>query len=59
MIMSALGTLTQPLFYRGANLAKTENKLKAQQEIAALNFQQSILNAGSEVSNALLSISSS
>ena len=52
MIMSALGTLTQPLFYRGANLAKLKTA-KAQQEIAALNFQQSILNAGSEVSNAL------
>ena len=44
--------MTQPLFYRGANLAKLKTA-KAQQEIAALNFQQSILNAGSEVSNAL------
>lgn len=52
MIMSALGTLTQPLLYRGANLARLK-AAKAQQEIAALNFQQSILNAGSEVSNAL------
>ncbi|WP_455591285.1 TolC family protein [Bacteroides sp.] len=51
-LASALGSLTQPLFYRGANIAKLKIA-KAQQEEAKLAFQQSVLNAGSEVSNAL------
>ena len=49
---SVLGSLTQPLFYRGANIARLKIA-KAQQEEAKLAFQQSLLNAGSEVSNAL------
>lgn len=52
MIASALGSLTQPLFYRGANIARLKIA-KAQQEEAKLNFEQIVLNAGSEVSNAL------
>lgn len=52
LLASVLGSLTQPLFYRGANIAKLRIA-KAQQEEAKLSFQQSILNAGSEVSNAL------
>lgn len=51
-LATALGSLTQPLFYRGANIAKLRIA-KAQQEEAKLSFQQAILNAGSEVSNAL------
>ena len=54
MILSALGSLTQPLFYRGANIAQLKIA-KAQQESAKLSFEQAILNAGSEVSNALTS----
>lgn len=57
-LASALGSLTQPLFYRGANIAKLKIA-KAQQEEAKLAFQQSVLNAGSEVSNALYQYQSS
>ena len=49
---SAIGSLTQPLFYHGANIAKLK-MAKAQEEQAKLSFQQTLLNAGSEVSNAL------
>lgn len=52
LLASAIGSLTQPLFYRGANIARLKIA-KAQQEEAKLAFQQSVLNAGSEVSNAL------
>ena len=52
MIASAVGSLTQPIFNKGANLANLRIA-KAQQESALISFQQSILNAGSEVSNAL------
>ncbi|MBQ7823903.1 MAG: TolC family protein [Bacteroidaceae bacterium] len=50
---SAVASLTQPLFARGANVAQLKIA-KAQQEEALIAFQQSILNAGSEVSNALV-----
>ncbi|MDH6358052.1 efflux transporter outer membrane subunit [Parabacteroides sp. PF5-9] len=52
VLLSAVGSLTQPLFNKGANIARLKVS-KAQQEEAALNFQQSILNAGKEVSDAL------
>ena len=52
LIASVLGSLTQPLFYRGANLARLKIA-KAQQEEAKITFQKTILNAGTEVSNAL------
>lgn len=52
MIASAVGSLTQPIFNKGTNLANLRIA-KAQQESALISFQQSILNAGSEVSNAL------
>lgn len=51
-LASAIGSLTQPLFYRGGNIAKLKIA-KAQEEQARLSFQQTLLNAGSEVSNAL------
>lgn len=51
-IASAVGALTQPLLARGANIARLK-VAKAQQEEALISFQQSLLNAGSEVSNAL------
>lgn len=52
LLASVLGSLTQPLFYRGTNIARLKIA-KAQQEEAKLAFQQTVLNAGSEVSNAL------
>ena len=52
MIASAVASLTQPLFYRGANIARLKIA-KAQQEEALLSFEQSVLNAGAEVSDAL------
>lgn len=51
-LASALGSLTQPLFYNGANIAKLRIA-KAQEAEAKLAFQQSLLNAGSEISTAL------
>ena len=53
VLASAVASLTQPLFARGANIAQLK-VAKAQQEQAFIAFQQSILNAGSEVSNALV-----
>ncbi len=52
MIASALGSLIQPLFYRGANIARLKIA-KAQQQEAMLSFEQAILNAGADVSDAL------
>ena len=49
---SVVGSLTQPLLYRGQNIARLK-AAKAQEEQAKLSFQQALLNAGSEVSNAL------
>ncbi len=55
MLFSAAASLVQPIFNRGAITANYK-AAKAQQEIAALNFQQTVLNAGAEVSNALYQI---
>lgn len=52
-LLSAVGSLTQPLFAKGTNIARLKIA-KAQQEEALLGFQQSLLNAGSEVNNALV-----
>lgn len=52
-LMNAVASLTQPLFNRGANIANLR-VAKAKQEEAALSFQQSILNAGKEVNDALI-----
>ena len=52
-LASALVSLTQPIFYRGANKARLEIA-KAQEEEAKLQFRQSLLNASMEVSNALI-----
>ncbi|MCD7914442.1 MAG: TolC family protein [Tannerellaceae bacterium] len=51
-ILSAVGSLTQPLFNRGSNIAQLRVS-KAQQEEALLSFQESLLTAGQEVSDAL------
>lgn len=52
-LATAIGSLTQPLFNRGANIAQLKIA-KAQQEEAKLSFQQALLNAGSEVNDALV-----
>lgn len=51
-LASAVGSLTQPLFARGQLLGQLKIA-KAQQEEAELAFRQALLNAGSEVNNAL------
>lgn len=51
-LASAIGSLTQPLFNRGQNIANLKIA-KAQQEEAELSFQQTLLSAGSEVNDAL------
>ena len=55
MLLSAVGALTQPLFNKGLNIAQLKIA-KAQQEEAKLAFQQALLNAGSEVNNALTQV---
>ena len=52
-VANAIASLTQPLFYRGANKAKLEIA-KAQEEEARLQFKQTLINASMEVSNALI-----
>lgn len=52
-LLSAIGSLTQPIFNRGA-LTSQLRIAKARQEQAALTFTQSLLNAGAEVNNALV-----
>ena len=52
-LVTALGSLTQPIFHRGANKARLEIA-KAQEEEARLQFRQTLLNASMEVSNALI-----
>ena len=52
ILLSAAASLVQPLFNHGSNIANVKAD-KPQEEIAAINFQQTILNAGKEVSDAL------
>lgn len=51
-LLSAIGSLTQPLFNRGRNIANLR-VAKARQEEALLSFRQSLLKAGNEVNDAL------
>ena len=46
------GSLTAPLFSRGANISRLE-AAKAQQQQAMNNFEYALLNASTEVSNAM------
>ena len=55
VLLSAAASLVQPIFNHGSNVANLK-AAKAQQKMAAINFQQTILNAGKEVSNALYQI---
>ena len=52
ILKNAVASLTQPIFNRGALIANLKIT-KAQQEQAKLAFQQTVLDAGAEVSNAL------
>ena len=49
-LFSAVGSLMQPLFNKGTNIANLR-QAKARQEEALLLFQQSLLDAGKEVNN--------
>lgn len=51
-LFSAVGSLMQPLFNKGTNIANLR-QAKARQAKALLLFQQSLLDAGKEVNNAL------
>ena len=57
-LASAVGSLVQPLFNRGQNIANLRIA-KAQQEEARLAFQQTLLNAGTEVNEALVACQTS
>ena len=51
-ILSAVGSLTQPLF-NGGRLRANVKIQKAEYDIAVINFQQSLFSAGVEVNDAL------
>ncbi len=53
MLLSAIGSLTQPLFSRGVNRANLKIT-KLQYEQSLLAFEKTLLVAGSEVNDALL-----
>lgn len=57
-LLSAVGSLTQPIFARGQLVAGLK-VAKAKQEQAFNTWQQAVLSAGSEVSNALVLYNSS
>ncbi len=56
-ILSALGTLTQPIFQRGKLISNLRIS-KDEEQIALLNYKQALLNAGQEVNDALFAIES-
>lgn len=58
LLASAVASLTQPLFNKGQNIAQYRIA-KAQQEEASLAFQQTVLNAGSEVNDILVAYQTS
>ena len=58
LLATAVGSLVQPIFMKGQLVAQLK-VAKAQQEQAFLTWQQSVLKAGSEVSNALVLYQSS
>lgn len=51
-LLSAVGSLVQPIFDRGSNVANLKIA-KVQQEEALVAFKQKLLDAGAEVNNAL------
>ena len=52
-LLNAIGSLTQPLFNKGTNIANLKIA-EARQEEAKLQFRQSLLDAGKEVNDALV-----
>lgn len=58
LIWNAAASLMQPIFNANANRARVKIA-KAQQEESRLSFQQTLLNAGAEVNNALTQCQSS
>lgn len=54
-LLSALGQLTMPIFNHG-QLRSALKVSKAEEEIALLNYRQTLLNAGEEVNNALYAV---
>ena len=52
MVQEALASLAQPIFNNGKLVANLKVS-KAEEEIARMNYQQTILEAGQEVSDAL------
>lgn len=54
-LVNLAGQLTMPLFSRGKNIANMK-AAKAQQQQSLNNFQTTLLSAGNEVSNALITI---
>lgn len=52
-LLSAVGSLVQPLFNKGENLANLQ-VAKARQEESLLQFRQALLDAGNEVNDALM-----
>ncbi len=56
-ILSALGSLTQPLFQRG-KLTSNLKISKDEERIALLDYRQTLLDAGKEVNDALYAIES-
>ena len=52
-LLSAVGGLVQPVFAKGQNKARLKTA-QARQEQALMQFRQSLLDAGTEVNNALI-----
>lgn len=52
LLLSLVGSLTQPIFNRGLNKARLK-VAKAQQEESMITFRQTLLNAGADVNNSL------
>lgn len=52
-LLNAIGSLTQPLFNKGTNIANLKIA-EARQKEAKLQFRQSLLDAGKEVNDALV-----
>lgn len=58
VLINAVAALAQPIFNRGQLKANLKVS-KAEEEIARLNYRQTILNAGQEVNDALFAIETS
>ncbi len=55
-LFSAIGSLTQPLFNKGLNVAQLRRSPKRGRKRRGSLFQQALLDAGSEVNNALTQV---